>query len=139
MILSLVGGTCNYEVPENAAEFLPLISEDEDEENINAENKNLVKSRTNEKSFTDLNGKVVNKDKDVESGLNIQTSTSGVGEKLVKSSKNVNSNVKKSKNNIRRSEFGSVISVDKPRSLKRSNANSASGISLVSRLHTALR
>ena len=116
-----------------------MISEDEDEENINAENKNLVKSRTNEKSFTDLNGKVVNKDKDVESGLNIQTSTSGVGEKLVKSSKNINSNVKKSKNNIRRSEFGSVISVDKPRSLKRSNANSASGISLVSRLHTALR
>ena len=109
-----------------------MISDDEDEEN-----KNLVKSRTNEKSFTDLNGKVViNKDKDVESGLNIQT-PSGGGENVVKS-KNIN-NVKKSNNIVRRSEFGSVISVDKPRSLKRSNANSASGISLVSRLHTALR
>ena len=111
-----------------------MISDDDEDQEENVENKNLVKSK-NEKSFSDLNGKVV-KDKDVESGLNIQIrgSSGGGGGPTPKT---VN-NVKKS-NNIRRSEFGSVISVDKPRSLKRSNANSASGISLVSRLHTALR
>ena len=110
-----------------------MISDDDEDQEENVENKNLVKSK-NEKSFSDLNGKVV-KDKDVESGLNIQIRGSSGGGGGGPTPKTVN-NVKKS-NNIRRSEFGSVISVDKPRSLKRSNANSASGISLV--LHTVLR
>ena len=40
----------------------------------------------------------------------------------------------------RYSEFGSLLSVDKPlRNLVKSSANSASGVSLVSRLHQVLR
>ena len=129
----VIGGTANVEVPDSVAEFLPL---SDDESEVNNEDKITIYARSPvkakkekiEKSLNTLNIKP--SDKDLESGSDIQLRRNSSSSKPMRIPNGKSS---------RRSEFGSVMSVDKPRGLSKSQANSVSGVSLVSRLHTALR
>ena len=129
----VIGGTANVEVPDSVAEFLPLSDDESDDENdekitIYARSPVKAKKEKSEKSLITLNVKP--SDKDLESGSDIQLRRSSSSSKPMRIPNGKSS---------RRSEFGSVMSVDKPRGLSKSQANSVSGVSLVSRLHTALR
>lgn len=124
----VIGGTANYEVPEDEAEFLPM-SGNFDEDN---EEDQPIKIKKNDSSLFVKNG--INLDKpindDVETGSFINIVAGGKPNKQP---------INIIKNSYRTSEFGSLLSVDKPpRPLQKSSANSASGATLVSRLATII-
>ena len=119
----VLGGTANYQVPRDEAEFLPLSISD-DEENDKQSNHDLSEVVIDDKKA----GRSRQDSVDSGSGIQIKARPSSKPMKIIQN-----------QNGGRYSEFGSLLSVDKPRNLIKSSANSASGVSLVSRLHQVLR
>ena len=121
----ILGGTANYHVPTDEAEFLPLSISDDSEEDDNKNHHNL-----SEVVIGNKRENPISRQDSVDSGSGIQIKARPSSKPIKISPKN---------GEPRYSEFGSLLSVDKPRHLMKSSANSASGVSLVSRLHAVLR
>ena len=141
----IFGGTANYEVPSDEAEFLPMsVAEDDESEEDLAEvrvpgekdsHPNLTEvvitgGRKNIISANLLSPKSRRMSEDSGSGINMTARKSSISKPIKINGKIIE----------KRGEFGSFLSMDKPpRQLIKSSANSASGVSLVSRLHSVLR
>ena len=147
----VIGGTAHFEVPEDEAEFLPMNEEEEEvEEDVEAtdpEDNGILLKVPNGNGLTE----VLVDDRDKLKGrffipkkvllkqfdFTEKRTSEDAGSEVFTTRP---SRASKAKSGGRRSEFGSVMSMDKnQRPLLRSVENSASGISLVSRLHSALR
>lgn len=144
----IIGSTANYEVPSDEAEFLPL-SSSEDEDEGSEDRFNLLKN-----SQQDLTEVVVDnlvRKKKGGGGSASKSSSKHTSPKRSKRRPSEDSDfVSRSKPieihpsiaTVKRGEFGSILSVNKRsmnRPLAQSAANSNSGISLVSRLHSVIR
>ena len=128
-----MGGTANYQVPTNESEFLPMsVSEDDEIE----ENDQIRKTGSQDLTEVIIAGKGTSTGN---LKLSPKRHLSEDSEDIRRISKPIQLNGKAS---VKRGEFGSFLSVDKSasqRPLIKSSANSASGVSLVSRLHSVLR
>ena len=126
-----MGGTANYQVPTNESEFLPMSVSEDDE---NEENDQIRKTGSQDLTEVIIAGKGTSTGN---LRLSPKRHLSDDSDNIRKFSKPIQLNGKASE---KRGEFGSFLSVDKSqRPLIKSSANSASGVSLVSRLHSVLR
>jgi hypothetical protein len=129
------GGTANIEVPDDEAEFLPMsIVDNEEEEEIDVDDQDRKSSINRKDTLTEVI--IDDKAKIAKSKKTGQINGDGDSGSEV----TVRGRPIKIRKEGRRSEFGSMMSFHKnPRNLLKSSPNSASGSSLVSRLHTAIR
>ena len=129
----IIGSTANFQISRKEAEFLPMSSsEDEADDDDDQDRKS---DQELSEVIISSSGKKSKERTRLESG----DSGSGIEIKARPSSKPIKIHPHQNGGG-RYSEFGSLLSVDKPsRNLVKSSANSASGVSLVSRLHSVLR